>query len=706
MIESKVSNNDPPRISATLRTLASEFSDYGDVPASSILLALQKHHPEYGKGQWPNLYEKGTTDRRTFEQWIYSAAEHFNLTKNMLDGRMLVVAIALDDHDLAPYLTENHFLENIESEIKPPLKEILLGPDYDRFRTIISQEQKPEPVQEHILPDNVPTQGDHPAHDDQLGRRAFARALAHRLIRVVSEDNWNTPIQPSYWAPLWYIWHHSKAFLKHLFLKSKLSPKNYSGAFMLHINGPWGSGKSSLLNFIRDELMEQKDDEKWVPVYFNAWRFQRLGPPWWALTRELYRQARTELLQSHVRIDNRRATILMLNELRWRVLHGWGGAILLMGLIVLLAVWIGDIFPRLDIFKSGAAFTKDIGTILASIGATLSSIRFLVTGSARGSDAMLAISGDPMDPLVNRYDQIVKYIGRPVVIFIDDLDRCDGDYVIQLLHGIQTMYWGTQAVYVIAADRNWLRAAYENHYEEFSEYVGEPGRPVGYLFLEKLFQLSTTVPLLSTETMGPYWQSLLGLKTPDIDKEIQNTREQAKSVLENLTDETSILDATRNVDKTNLVLQQAMREEAVVRLASKDIELSTEHALKPYLPLLEPNPRALKRMVNAYGVRRAIDVIRGGLIKREELALWTIIEMRWPILAEHLAKHPEDINIINSNILPKDRDLSEEIKPLLISREVQKVVSGEAKDINHSLTTDGITACVGSTNMKTETLMA
>ena len=48
---------------------------------------------------------------------------------------------------------------------------------------------------------------------------------------------------------------------------------------------------------------------------------------------------------------------------------------------------------------------------------------------------------------------------------------------------------------------------------------------------------------------------------------------------------------------------------AINRLTRPEIEKQTEHALQKFAPLLEPNPRAIKRFVNAYGMARASNVL-------------------------------------------------------------------------------------------------
>jgi KAP family P-loop domain len=59
---------------------------------------------------------------------------------------------------------------------------------------------------------------------------------------------------------------------------------------LLNIHGSWGSGKTSLLNFLRDELLSKKDPE-WIVVEFNAWQNQQTGPPWLSLINAVFEQS-------------------------------------------------------------------------------------------------------------------------------------------------------------------------------------------------------------------------------------------------------------------------------------------------------------------------------------------------------------------------------------------------------------------------------
>ena len=111
---------------------------------------------------------------------------------------------------------------------------------------------------------------------------------------------------------------------------------------------------------------------------------------------------------------------------------------------------------------------------------------------------------------------MIAEIHRPVAIFIDDLDRCDAEYVIELLQAIQTVYADVPVLYVVAADRDWIVSAYDQTYDGFKSDIDRPGQPLGYLFVKKIFQLSVNVPDLDSDYGKSFLQAQL--QGPDEDQ--------------------------------------------------------------------------------------------------------------------------------------------------------------------------------------------
>ena len=242
------------------------------------------------------------------------------------------------------------------------------------------------------LEERVSAQSDDPARIDALQRRAFAEVIGTRMQEV-----WDA--------------------------RGEIAADR--GAFMVHIHGPWGSGKSTVLNLLRAFLQEETRDDRWVVIDFNAWKQQRLKPPWWALINQVYEQARGQLGFFH-------SLPMKLEWLWWRARADWF-PLLTASILLLLAVLAAVVFES-------ATVITIIVTILAAGAAVVTFSRTLIFGSARAAQAYTELRDDPLSPIFKLFRRLVGAIRRPVAIFIDDLDRCDSAYVVELLEGIQTLF--------------------------------------------------------------------------------------------------------------------------------------------------------------------------------------------------------------------------------------------------------------------------
>jgi hypothetical protein len=103
----------------------------------------------------------------------------------------------------------------------------------------------------------------------------------------------------------------------------------------------------------------------------------------------------------------------------------------------------------------------------------------------------------------------------------------------------------------------------------------------------------------------------------------------------------------------------------------------------------------MKRFVNTYAIYRATATLAGISIGMKELALWTIVVLRWPLLAEHLEDHPEMVKYLTEislgdTKLPEDTPAN--LSQLFQSESVRNIMRG--KGIRASLTEDVIRRCI------------
>lgn len=494
------------------------------------------------------------------------------------------------------------------------------------------------------LDERVSTHTDQPATADQLGRRSFAQVLALRIKQAKTADEERMAREKaSRGGP-----------------RRRKPTASKDAAFIVHLHGPWGSGKSSVLNFLRDEL-EGESDPPWIVIDFNAWRDQRLQPPWWTLITTIYLGARAKL--------GWRKVLLFLRWQLWRARADYFPIIgvMLFATTVLALLWAayGRLAPPPGGSSPGSGFENLLKvvtlamTFLTIMGATYVGFRTLALGSRRAAQAYSDLKADPYKPIASLFEHLVRAIGRPVAVFIDDLDRCDATYVVDLLEGIQTLMRGAAITYVIAADRKWICSSFEQRYSGFTGPIGEPGRPLGYLFLDKMFQVSAPLPLPSPEARSSYWVALLKA-SPDRLREhrtrVLDAERDADERASKLTgpEEMQAFVAKAKTSSDPLKLPAA-RAAVAKRITSQEALDKLDHRLEAFSDLVEPNPRAMKRLVNAYAMHQSTLFLSGSNTIFNTLVRWTILELRWPVLADFLATRPDWVDKLRSPLPEIDR---------------------------------------------------
>jgi hypothetical protein len=176
-------------------------------------------------------------------------------------------------------------------------------------------------------------------------------------------------------------------------------------------------------------------------------------------------------------------------------------------------------------------------------------------------------------------------------------------------------------------------------------------------------------------------KELLRIAASNDPKVLDERRKQAEDkALENVRDAHTQeeLEAKIAEVRDDPVQEQAMRAAAAKQITSSMAQRETEHRLQPFADLLEPNPRSMKRLVNAYGLHQATHFLEGRRVSPGALARWTIIELRWPLLADFLAARPQSIADLANGKAPADRCIPNHLKRLFGDDEVQAVIVGHS----------------------------
>ncbi|MGW0171817.1 P-loop NTPase fold protein [Streptomyces sp. NPDC003343] len=193
-----------------------------------------------------------------------------------------------------------------------------------------------------------------------------------------------------------------------------------------------------------------------------------------------------------------------------------------------------------------------------------------------------------------------------VILYIDDLDRCSPQRVVEVLAAVHLMLALELFVVVVAVDPQWLIKALHLYHQDFfgppaSGEATADGPNTGPLdYLDKIFQIPFTIARPNEDATARYLRSLMG--PPGRTAEGEQTAGEA--------DDTASADQEEDGTTPNSsTLSNAQRPTVTVPelrdLRPDTLQLqAAEGDFMTLLGSLLPTPRAAKKMVNLYRLAR------------------------------------------------------------------------------------------------------
>ncbi|WP_172838128.1 KAP family P-loop NTPase fold protein [Terriglobus roseus] len=223
-----------------------------------------------------------------------------------------------------------------------------------------------------------------------------------------------------------------------------LSDPNAETPFTVGIFGAWGSGKSSLLQML-DEKLEAKDPKGFVRVHFNPW---------------VYRGEKNILIPLlHTLQDTLEEDVMhRFTESAKKI----GDVLLRLGADVLLKRLTADSVSLEKLEKLEAKYLEHKGQVESQIR----KLRLTLQAEA---------------------DNIAAK-GARLVFFVDDLDRCEPEEIINLLESIKLFLDLKNVFVVLAVDKEVIDRGIEVKYSAF-QFEKSRKLAVGAEYIEKMVQL-------------------------------------------------------------------------------------------------------------------------------------------------------------------------------------------------------------------------
>lgn len=457
---------------------------------------------------------------------------------------------------------------------------------------------------------------DVPTDEDMLGYSEFAQAMAEKIATAV--ENKETP-------------------------------------FTIGIHGAWGSGKTSFLKITEKEL--RKKGIK--PIWFNAWKYNQEDNLWSALLQRILDQAPLNynflgriIVRIRLSFENwdlksggfeafKKTLSLLARILLFALGVGIGKGYLTSQIIVFLE-FLSRIFPSLnptilDFFKSKVGlWIPAIAAFILAIGphniATLFSENLGFDSSKLRRKRSYKNHIAYLDEFNEDFRKTILLVSgkKPLVVFIDDLDRCLPEKALQILEAMKLFLDVENCVFVVAVDRDIIEQSISARYAREMSLLDKSQDTqlrkfeIAFLaqsYIEKIIQLPFTVPPLPSEKIKEYVKFLYDPKEEE---------------------------------------------------GSVDI----------FAAGLPPNPRKIKRVIQSFLLLKQIAIIRltGAKVNFSLLAKLVIIENQFRIFHQDLIRTPALLDGIEREHRKDENGLPESTMQILDRLDYQEKVNHYKND--------------------------
>lgn len=317
-------------------------------------------------------------------------------------------------------------------------------------------------------------------------------------------------------------------------LRQLIAEREGTQHFALGLFGSWGSGKSSLIRHLAEQL-EEKHPEI-LMAEFNAWKNEKASNLGAMLAQSVVECLTTDLgLWQKFRlamklVDARNAWFRKGANKCFQTISPWLFMLfppLLLIMVVVLLVWAlplpgGDWVKWLAgcvsvvavAYQSASVFLRNnLGEWFKHINVhkVLSHFRLPSYSEHRG--------------LAAEIHQTLEYLcalqlgqtGREktLLLVVDDLDRCSVNTVKEVLDAVRLVADIPRVITLVAIDERMAFAAVEKHYDQFG-HAGQTPSHVAREYLGKILQASITLPVVDDEYVQRFVEDVL---FPEVRKE-------------------------------------------------------------------------------------------------------------------------------------------------------------------------------------------
>jgi hypothetical protein len=446
------------------------------------------------------------------------------------------------------------------------------------------------------------------------------------------------------------------------------------------IEASWGMGKTTLMHMIRGRLMEDRPHAPPLPTaWFNAWRYDKEEPIWAALGLEILTQIRERMslrrrVALWVELNRKFLDVrLLLLPLARALLFILG--IILLAIICLMAVrWVVDVQITAKQAWRYIGLVGGLGVVVTLYNTIGKDIYRRLTSPFKGN--IISPFELRLARYVGRpdYEEKVSFLAdfqrdfqlvmravtdggrRPLIVFIDDLDRTTPPKSVEIIEAINTWLDSEHCIFILAMDSRAMAKSIEVKYKDViydTVDTDEAELTLGRRFLEKTVDLSFEIP-------KPDPNDLLALILNSLEDTKQESIAGAKDSIEQ--SEQWVWEDLRQrfwSDESSTTAQEELNipSEEEIAKAKADIRAKSFRDSKKVLEAFSyavahigSNLHKLKRFINQLKLEMLIANRRGliddGTIQVDLLAKWVLLSTGWPTVTQAVMDEPDLISLL------------------------------------------------------------
>lgn len=366
----------------------------------------------------------------------------------------------------------------------------------------------------------------------------------------------------------------------------------------LGVFGDWGSGKSSLMRMSHDQI---KKDNDYVCVFYSPWQHEN------------YDDVKTALMEAVMKaLQERRSLFMKLGDVSGEQVG---------------KLW-QKLSKRINWFKLITFAGKGLGSLITSqdapplaaglAGSGLNDLKEVFT-----SDEFKEVikeedekESETLEQGINEFrSDFAKLLQqlkiKALVVYIDDLDRCFPQTVIQTFETIRLFLAVPKTAFVLGADERIVRYAIATRYPDIAGQAVNIGRD----YLEKIIQFPMRIPVMTPAETETYLNLLgcqLYMEKSAFEKVVEITNENRKQGVLGIAMNYGVLKSNAGFENVRPELEQHMQ--LVARIA-------------PTLcGGLSGNPRQTKRFLNTLIYRQRLAKTRNQILDAAVLVKLMILE--------------------------------------------------------------------------------